>query len=46
MHRTLFRCITVAPLLIMYNAQTGVILAIVDGRRDIAAIVERRLSDP
>ncbi len=41
-----FRCITVAPLLIVYNAQTGVVLTIVDGRRDIAAIVARRLGDP
>ncbi|MGI4765502.1 MAG: type II toxin-antitoxin system RelE/ParE family toxin [Janthinobacterium lividum] len=39
-----FMCVTVAPLLIIYNARTRSVLTIVDGRRDIAAVVAERLS--
>ena len=38
-----FLCITISPLLIIYNAQTSFVLTIVDGRRDVAAIVAQRL---
>ncbi len=38
-----FRCVTVAPLLIIYNADTNAVLTIVDGRRDIAIVVADRL---
>ena len=43
---TAFRCVTVAPLLTIFTAQTGVVLTTVDGRRDIADIVARRLDEP
>ena len=41
-----FRCVTVFPLLIVFNADRRVVIAIIDGRRDIAAIVARRLGAP
>ena len=37
------RCVSVAPLLVVFDADRRLILAIIDGRRDIAAIVARRL---
>lgn len=38
-----FLCVTVAPPSIIYNADAKAVLTIVDGRRDIAAIVAERL---
>ncbi len=37
------RCVNVGPLLVVYDSE---LRPVVDGRRDIAAIVARRLGDP
>lgn len=41
---SIFLCITLVPLLIIYNAETRVVLMVVDGRRDVAAALARRLA--
>ena len=40
------RCVPASPLLVIFDSDTRVVLAIVDGRRDIVDIVARRLGDP
>lgn len=40
------RCVNVGPLLVVYDTDLRLVLAIIDGRRDIASIVARRLADP
>lgn len=39
-----FLCITLAPLLIVYNAEKRVVLMVIDGRRDVAAALARRMA--
>ena len=41
-----FRCVTVSPLLVVFNSDRRLVIAVIDRRRDIAAIVARRLDDP
>lgn len=35
-------CLTVRPLLIVYNPQTRIVLRVVDGRRDLTALADDR----